>query len=221
MWNDALAKNGIALLVLRFALAVVFLYHGWHKVADRGNMGGPMWAANLTLRNGLAPDDVLNRLDQWVQVNKERRQAGEAKEGEPLLPDDIANRIPAAYTQSLAPDVVYQQSGPGALQLQSSVQRFVAWGELAGGMALLLGFLTRLAALGRIVIQVGAIWLVTGAQGFSAGATAGYEYNLAVIGMCVALVCLGGGTLALNQLFWRQRQPARMKPEAAPVGAAP
>jgi uncharacterized membrane protein YphA (DoxX/SURF4 family) len=106
------------------------------------------------------------------------------------------------------------------VQLQSSVQLLVAWGELVGGVALLLGLLTRFAALGMIVIQIGAIYLVTGARGFSAAGAAGYEYNVALLGMCATLVFLGSGTLALNRLFWNRRPAApAVRPEPAPVAA--
>jgi uncharacterized membrane protein YphA (DoxX/SURF4 family) len=214
MWNDALAKNAIAPLVLRLVLAVIFLYHGWHKVADRGNRGGTTWANQLADRNGYPPEDVLRRLRQYVQMEKQ-------KQGEALLPDDIEDRVRGAYAALLAPDVIGRTPGSGAVQLQSSVQMLVAWGELVGGVALLLGLLTRFAALGLIVIQVGAIALVTGALGFSAAGAAGWEYNLALIGMCLTLVFLGSGEWALNRLFWRPRQPAGVKPEPAPGAATP
>src|SRR2546421_10491703 len=46
------------------------------------------------------------------------------------------------------------------------VQLAVAWGELIGGIALGLGLLTRLAALGVAGIMIGTIYWLTGAQGF-------------------------------------------------------
>ena len=220
MWNDALAKNAIAPLILRLVLAAIFLYHGWDKIVGRDNDLGATWANRITDRNGYPPEDVLQRLRQYVQVEKQKREQGEGR-SEALLPDDIEDRVRGAYAALLAPDVIGRTPGSGAVQLQSSVQMLVAWGELAGGVALLLGLLTRFAALGLIVIQVGAIALVTGALGFSAGGAAGWEYNFALIGMCLTLVFLGSGEWALNRLFWRQRQPAGVKPEPAPVAATP
>ena len=89
-------------------------------------------------------------------------------------------------------------------------QFLVAWGELLGGIAMLLGFLTRWAALGLVIIQIGAIATVTFAKGFSAGGGAGYEYNLALIGMCLALMLTGGGPVSADQLlFARRRTPAK------------
>src|SRR5690606_14971744 len=42
-----------------------------------------------------------------------------------------------------------------------AVQLLVAWAELLGGVALLAGLFSRIAAIAMIVIQLGAIWLVT------------------------------------------------------------
>ncbi len=47
-----------------------------------------------------------------------------------------------------------------------AVQIAVAWGEFLGGLALALGMLTRLAAFGEILIQIGALVLVTAPFGF-------------------------------------------------------
>lgn len=81
------------------------------------------------------------------------------------------------------------------------VQISVAWGELLCGGALAIGLLSRVAALGIIVIMGGAIWLVTGAHGFSI-LNHGYEYNAVLIVMAACLVLLGGGTLAVDRFFW-------------------
>jgi uncharacterized membrane protein YphA (DoxX/SURF4 family) len=219
MWNDALAKNAIAPLILRLVLAVIFLYHGWDKITGKDNDWGATWANRITDRNGYPPEDVLQRLRQYVDMEKKKQKQGEAQSSEPLLPDNIEDRIRGAYAALLAPDVIGREPGSGTVQLQSSVQMLVAWGELIGGVALLLGLLTRFAALGLIVIQIGAIALVTGAMGFSPGGAAGWEYNFALIGMCLTLVFLGSGPWALNRLFWRQPGAARTEP--APVGATP
>ena len=47
-------------------------------------------------------------------------------------------------------------------EMPGAMQAAVAWGELLGGLAMALGFLTRLAALGLIAIMVGAIVTVQG-----------------------------------------------------------
>jgi putative oxidoreductase len=81
----------------------------------------------------------------------------------------------------------------------------VAWGELIGGIALLVGLLTRLSAAAMIAIQVGAIATVTWARGFSFAAGGGYEYNLALLGMCVALLLTGGGYYSVDRCLTGRR----------------
>ncbi len=86
--------------------------------------------------------------------------------------------------------------------LPAAVQLAVAWSELIGGIALGLGLLTRLAALGVAGIMVGTIYWLTGAQGFKSG----WDYNFAVIVMCLALMISGGGTLAIDQVIRIKRR---------------
>lgn len=86
--------------------------------------------------------------------------------------------------------------------LPAPVQVAVAWCELAGGIALGLGLLTRWAALGIAGIMAGTIYWLTGAQGFKSG----WDYNFLVIIMCLALVISGSGTLAVDQLIRIKRR---------------
>jgi len=92
-------------------------------------------------------------------------------------------------------------------QLESApAQLAVAWGQLIGGIALGVGFLTRVAALGIIAIMAGAIYTVHLPHGFDI-TKGGYEYNVAIIVMCVVLVLTGGGTLAVDRVFRLRRKP--------------
>jgi len=77
------------------------------------------------------------------------------------------------------------------------VQALVAWGELVSGIAILLGFLTEVAALGIIIIMLGAIVMVHGKNGFNM-MNMGYEYNFALILMSVSLILSGPGCFALK-----------------------
>ena len=86
--------------------------------------------------------------------------------------------------------------------LPAAAQLAVAWSELIGGIALGLGLLTRLAALGIAGIMAGTIYWLTGSQGFKSG----WDYNFAVIVMCLALVISGGGTLAIDQVIRIKRR---------------
>ena len=83
-------------------------------------------------------------------------------------------------------------------------QVLVAWGQLLGGTAMLLGLLTRLAAIGLAVIMVGAIVKVHWPNGFSLG-NGGYEYNVVLIGICAVLMMTGGGHFAADR--WIRLRP--------------
>ena len=80
--------------------------------------------------------------------------------------------------------------------------------EFGGSILLILGFLTRLAALGIGCVMVAAIVLVHGKVGFFmnwAGSQKGegYEYHLLAIGLAVALLIKGGGALSIDRALSR------------------
>jgi putative oxidoreductase len=85
----------------------------------------------------------------------------------------------------------------------------VCFFEFLGGIGLLLGFLTRLAALAVIVVMVGAIAKVHWRHGFfinwdlAPGKGHGFEANLAFIAMAVACLIAGAGALSLDLLLAR------------------
>jgi putative oxidoreductase len=93
-----------------------------------------------------------------------------------------------------------QEAPPPALQMA------VAWGQLIGGGALALGFLTRLAALGIIAIMAGAIALVHLPNGFD-NQHGGYEYNIVLIAAALCLVLGGPGPVAFDYFFSFRRTP--------------
>ena len=96
-------------------------------------------------------------------------------------------------------------------------QLAVAWGEFLGGLALAAGLLTRLAALGLIAIQVGAVYLVTAPRGFSFAA-GGYEYNLVLIAVCLVLFIVGAGRWSVDRMLVEQRaKNARHTTTTAPL----
>lgn len=84
----------------------------------------------------------------------------------------------------------------------AALQAPVAWGEFLGGIALLAGFLSRLAAAGIIAIMIGAIATVHGAHGFAL--PKGFEYNFALIMMCLAVIVLGSGRWSIDEQLWRR-----------------
>jgi putative oxidoreductase len=84
----------------------------------------------------------------------------------------------------------------------------VTVGEFFGGLGLIVGFLTRFSAASLIVIMLGAIAMVHGHNGFFLGgaptdtlATAGYEYNLALIGLLAPILIAGPGSLTIGRML--------------------
>ena len=79
--------------------------------------------------------------------------------------------------------------------------------ECFGGLAVLVGFLTRPAALGLIAVMLVAIAKVHVAHGFflnwsmTPGKGHGYELNLALIAMALAILIGGGGVLSIDRLI--------------------
>ncbi len=76
----------------------------------------------------------------------------------------------------------------------------VSIGEFFGGVGIIFGFLTRFSALANIVIMIGAIAMVHGANGFFLS-NKGYEYNLALIGLLLPIFLCGPGRLSLTHLL--------------------
>jgi putative oxidoreductase len=82
----------------------------------------------------------------------------------------------------------------------------VTIGEFFGGLGLIFGFLARFSAAANILIMLGAIFLVHGRNGFFLGhgpestlATAGFEYNLALIGLLLPILICGPGRYSIGQ----------------------
>lgn len=85
---------------------------------------------------------------------------------------------------------------------------FIALLEFFGGIALILGLLTRLASLGLALDMVGAILLVHLKGGFFL--PAGAEFALACLGPSVALALTGAGKLSIDALITRRREEPRV-----------
>ena len=84
----------------------------------------------------------------------------------------------------------------------------VTIGEFFGGLGLIVGFLTRFSAASLIVIMIGAISLVHGQHGFFLGAgpestlaEAGFEYNLALIGLLAPILIAGPGQYSVGRIL--------------------
>lgn len=85
----------------------------------------------------------------------------------------------------------------------------VCFFEFLGGIGLVLGLLTRVAAVATITVMIGAITKVHWSHGFfinwelAAGKGHGFEANLAFIAMAVACVIAGGGAFSMDILLMR------------------
>lgn len=79
----------------------------------------------------------------------------------------------------------------------------VAFGEFLGGIALIVGFLSRFAAAGIFIIMAGAIATVHWKNGFFA--PGGFEYPLALAAMALAVVLGGAGCLSIDSFFCRKK----------------
>jgi putative oxidoreductase len=92
--------------------------------------------------------------------------------------------------------------------------------EFFGGMGLIFGFLTRIAAFGISVNMLVAIATVHGAAGFFMNWTGtqkgeGFEYHLLVLAMTAFLMIRGGGAFSLDRAITRSRIGSPAEPSRA------
>ena len=73
--------------------------------------------------------------------------------------------------------------------------------EFFGGIALALGLLTRLAALGIVIVMSVGIWVAHLNDGFMPTYDT-YGYQLCLIGLAYTLLFIGGGKLSLDNKFF-------------------
>ena len=102
--------------------------------------------------------------------------------------------------------------GPGFAKMGETMGvlgYLVSIGQFFGGLGLIVGFLTRFSAASLIVIMLGAIKMVHFQNGFFLGAgpestlaTAGYEYNLALIGLLVPILIAGPGRISIGRFLF-------------------
>jgi putative oxidoreductase len=75
--------------------------------------------------------------------------------------------------------------------------------ELVGGIALVLGLLTRFVAIPLIIDMMTAIVLVHAKNGFFA--PKGVELVLMLMTSCIAVVLAGSGAFSIDRALWRKR----------------
>lgn len=92
----------------------------------------------------------------------------------------------------------------GTLGVPAIVAVLIILGEFLGAIGLITGTLTRIAAAGIVIIQLGAIWFAHAQFGFFmnwAGTAKGegFEYALLAITMAVVLVLGGAGRWSVDR----------------------
>jgi putative oxidoreductase len=92
----------------------------------------------------------------------------------------------------------------GKMGMAAPVAALVILAEFLGGLGLVVGLLTRIAAFGIFIVMLGAIFMVHIKIGFFMNWSAqqqgeGYEYHLLAIAMAVALMITGAGNLSLDK----------------------
>jgi putative oxidoreductase len=77
--------------------------------------------------------------------------------------------------------------------------RFLGIAELAGGLGVAVGVLTQVAALGLILIMLGAIQkkISVWHTGFWGKGSDGWHYDLLFVAMCLVIATTGGGRYVL------------------------
>ncbi len=94
--------------------------------------------------------------------------------------------------------------GPAAT-IPSVFQALAALAEFGGGIALILGFLTRLASLGIASVMVVAVFMVHLPQGdpfVARGGGGSYELATVYLACSVLFLLLGPGRISLDALFF-------------------
>lgn len=89
----------------------------------------------------------------------------------------------------------------GSLGLPPVFAYLVTASELLGGLAMLLGVATACAGLLLAAVMAGAIYLVKFSKGFAGG---GYELDLTLLLISLAIVFLGPGCYTISCLFGKK-----------------
>lgn len=95
--------------------------------------------------------------------------------------------------------------------LPTVVGVLVILGEFLGSLALIVGFLSRVAATGIGIIMIGAAWMHR-ANGFfmnwyGVKSGEGFEYHILALAICVALIIKGSGALSVDRVLYARLDP--------------
>jgi len=92
----------------------------------------------------------------------------------------------------------------GSLGIPASFAYIVAFVELVGGIAILLGIFTRYAAALIAIVMAVATILVKSKAGFIAKSGCGAELDLAFLAIAIVLVILGPGKMSLEKALFKR-----------------
>lgn len=107
---------------------------------------------------------------------------------------------------------LYHGIGKWAMEDANTIMTILKFAEPLGGLALILGALTQLAAIGLSIIMLGAIYMK--ATGFGQGAFdllgtfgegAKWEFDLMILAGCITLIIMGAGRLSLDAMIFKGR----------------
>jgi putative oxidoreductase len=146
-------------------------------------------------------------------ITLNRKTATNMSTNQNIAPDRTAVDL-ALLVVRIAAGVIFMAHGSqklfGAFEgmgLEKTVQMLgsplgylVAVGEFFGSVGLVFGFLSRFSAAALIVIMIGAIVKVHGANGFFLEKH-GYEYCVALIGLLLPILLCGPGRFSIGQFF--------------------
>ncbi len=105
---------------------------------------------------------------------------------------------------TVAGTVAYFES----MGLPAAAAYLTIFAEIAGGSALLLGFLTRLAAGLSIPLLLGAVWAHAGNGWVFSNTGGGWEFPALLVALAFIVTVQGGGAFSLNRIpFIANRLP--------------
>ncbi|MBK8157289.1 MAG: DoxX family protein [Rhodospirillaceae bacterium] len=96
-----------------------------------------------------------------------------------------------------------------SLGLPAALAYLTFAGEALGGIALVLGFKSRLVSIALIPILLGAFWVHSGNGWVFSAANGGWEYPLFLIVVSGVVALLGNGAYAIENVLGKSAQPAR------------
>jgi putative oxidoreductase len=107
--------------------------------------------------------------------------------------------IGAIFADSGCSDLKDPDARAKSIGMPKSFTIFLGVAEVAGGAGIILGVLQQLAAIGLILIMLGAVQkkLFVWKTGFWGKDGLGWSYESTLISILLVIVCTGGGKLAL------------------------